>query len=287
MKTKRIFLLILIIAFLSFPISPVFGTVEDSTNATITITADDAYELYINEVLVGSNDNWRDTEIFRVTLDEEYIIAIKAFDLYKVIAGLSVIIDFDDNRETINTIPESNWVLTTEVQDPSWVTLNYNDEDWKTITKVEDNRWNSKPVLDLNWIWTENFIYGELFDSVVYFRLSFKLPLVVEPTPIEPTPIEPTPIEPTPTPTTTVPIEPTPIEPETIPEEIIVEQTIPEEIIVEQTIPEEAPILDITITEIKEIELPQTSGVLTSIFSIFLFVSGFILILLGLNIKKK
>jgi hypothetical protein len=157
-------------------------TTSDDKNATITITADDAYELYFNGSLLGSDSNWRDVESFRVSIDETFTIAVKAWDNHKVIAGLSVVIDFDDEeRPDIYTNNSSGWILTAETPSDGWNQAGYDVTGWKKVANVFDGRWNTEPVTGRQWVWTENYNFStSVVETPVYFRLDPLTPYIPE-----------------------------------------------------------------------------------------------------------
>lgn len=160
------------------PVIPVLPV----TNATITITADDAYDLYFNGEFLGTDNNWRDVESFRVNIGETFTIAVKAWDNHQVIAGLSVVINFDDEeRADIYTNNSSGWILTTETPGAGWNQAGYDVTGWKKVTNVSDGRWNTEPVLGRQWVWTDNYVYSNNFDTPVYFRLDPLTPYIAPP----------------------------------------------------------------------------------------------------------
>ena len=138
------------------------------TNATINITADDAYILYVNGVQVGSDNNWRQKESYRVTLYNNYLVAVEAWDEHQVIDGFNMEIVFDDSAiPTVETKTASAWLVTT-TPEPNWELPSTSISGWSPVTEIQDSKWSE---IGGQWVWTPNYVYGnEIFDAKAYFR---------------------------------------------------------------------------------------------------------------------
>ena len=178
---KKIVSLLLIMLMIIGMTPGSFAIASPADNATITITTDDAYELYVNGTLEGSGNSWAVVDTHRVYLAGEYTIAIKGMDKAFVIAGLTVTITFDDNDTPVTT--NSGWVYsTTEVS--GWNQPGFDDSAWSSVSPVTPHQNWPKGY---SWIWSPNYLAtNEVFDRTVYFRYDgFKdLPDVINISPI-------------------------------------------------------------------------------------------------------
>lgn len=161
---------LLLIAALVFVSLPLASYAVDNYNATIYITADDAYNLYVNGAYIGTNNDWRQKESFRVKLEGDYLIAVEAWDEHQVIAGFNLQVLFDgDSTPTVVTGNGQGWVQSTEfTQD--WESPLTTITGWNDVTNVSDSRWTN---IDGQWVWTDKYVYKTspgAFDNKVYFR---------------------------------------------------------------------------------------------------------------------
>lgn len=114
----------------------------------IIITADNAYELYINGNLIGSGDGWRSAEIHRVELEPSDVIAIKAIDTGGPASVLAEIV-VDDRR--LGTSADFKLSRTEEA---NWQAKNFNDEAWEIAT--EHSAYNGVNSIDGGWAFIED-----------------------------------------------------------------------------------------------------------------------------------
>ncbi|GAB6107438.1 MucBP domain-containing protein [Fusibacter bizertensis] len=166
-KLSTLFMIFALILF-SVPFSSYAADSENPANATIYITADDAYNLYVNGVPVGSDNNWRQKESYRVTLYNNYLIAVEAWDEHQVIDGFNMQIVFDDPTiPTVETKTASAWLVTT-TPEANWQLPSTTISGWSPVTEIQDSRWSE---VGGQWVWTPNYVFGnELFDARAYFR---------------------------------------------------------------------------------------------------------------------
>ncbi len=140
--------------------------------ATAQLTADNAFEFYLNDTLIGKGDNlWKLYE-FPVTLKPgENLIAVKGMD-YGPPAGL--IFRLVAGKTTVLSSPQ--W-KTSLKESPGWNTSGFDDKDWKLASDIAGyggGVWGKKlkPLPDTTkarWIWA-----GENPTApVVYFRHVF------------------------------------------------------------------------------------------------------------------
>ena len=178
MKKLLSLLLIMLMVFSTAPISNAVAL--PSANATITITTDDAYDLYVNGSMVGSGSSWAVVDTYRVYLAGDYTIAVKGMDKHQVIAGLTIEITFDDADTPVTT--GSGWVYSTS-EEARWNQPGFDDSGWSPVSSVTPHKNWPKGY---SWIWSSNYLAGENFDRTVYFRYDgFKdLPDVIDISPI-------------------------------------------------------------------------------------------------------
>lgn len=172
MKTnfKKISTLLLIFTLIIFSVPFNSYAVNSAAvlNATIYITADDAYNLYVNGVLIGTNNDWRQKESYHVALYNNYLIAVDAWDEHQVIDGFNMQIVFDDpSIPTVETKTASAWLVTT-TPETDWQLPTTTISGWSPVTEVQDSRWTN---ITGQWVWTQNFDYSKPnFDARAYFR---------------------------------------------------------------------------------------------------------------------
>ena len=158
------------ISSVEWPYSGVSGIIE------ISISADDAYELYVNGELVGSDDEWPAAESYSIpSVAGKNVVAIKGIDLGGV-AGLLAEIDF----EGLHIVTSENWKIATESQ-TNWETISFNDALWNKATSYglhgEASPWANYLNISgistdtgVEWIWSAD----NDGDDIVYFRYTLR-----------------------------------------------------------------------------------------------------------------
>ncbi len=153
--------------------SPVLTPIgSTSQSATISITADNVYNLFVNGVLVGSDSNWNDIETYTTTLQAGDVVAIEAIDSGSVAAMIGAI-DFANGARVVTG---ADWRISTTLES-NWNTTGFNDSNWIRATSHGDrthSTWNGAISLDAdyanlanaNWIWAADNIAV----NQVYFR---------------------------------------------------------------------------------------------------------------------
>lgn len=127
------------------------------------ITADNYYDLYINNQLVGSNDDWYASETYDISskiVSGENIIAIRAYDTG---GGFGLIAKFGDGYNTYVATGDSGWKCINlgknKPDGPAgWQTLGFDDSSW-TAPAVPSpgtiSSWaNNINIPNAQWIWT-------------------------------------------------------------------------------------------------------------------------------------
>jgi len=151
-------------------------TYKEEGNASIFITADDAYELYLDGDKIGegkANNQWDHLDRYRANIDNNYLLAVKAWDKHQVISGLTVTVLFDDGREYIFD-SSSDWMYSLE-EYTNWNLPSYQRgiDNWQKVKDISspNNNWlknNIHTDIDSEWIWSNDT--GNYDESPVYFR---------------------------------------------------------------------------------------------------------------------
>ena len=96
---------------------------------TLTLSADNVSEVYVNGVLVGSTNNWKVTGVFSVPLQPgPNVVAVKATDLGGA-AGLLAELGWDGQT----AVTDSGWKVSATA--PSgWEGLGFDDSAWANAT---------------------------------------------------------------------------------------------------------------------------------------------------------
>jgi len=148
------------------------GTSSDSVS--ISIAADDEYELYINGDLVGSGNNWKNAQTYSVpSIAGKNAIAVKAVDTGGK-GGLVAEIDFKGKH----FVSDESWKVST-VEQPNWESVTFDDVLWPKATSYGlhgvalpwaqySNVSGISTTSNVKWIWSSD----SENDNVVYFRFT-------------------------------------------------------------------------------------------------------------------
>jgi hypothetical protein len=138
--------------------------------ADITVSADNAFELYLNGILIGSGDDWLTAQTYpQLALHSgANVVAIKAADAGEI-AGLLVEITVDGQRSGTN----QHWKCTTH-ESPGWKVLDFDDSAWPLAASYGAYgvaSWSLRVAgfptdTPAQWIWSEDNTH----DGVVYCR---------------------------------------------------------------------------------------------------------------------
>jgi hypothetical protein len=143
---------------------------------TVRVSADDAYELYINGRYVGENASWEAAEEYIAPLiTGKNVIAIKAINDAQSVAGLVAEIQ----AQTQVWVSNSTWKVT-RTEQANWEQPGFNDQDWAAATSFgahgQAQAWAQFTNVSgistdrgVQWIWSsDNFNH-----PVVYLRFTF------------------------------------------------------------------------------------------------------------------
>ncbi len=141
-------------------------TFYHSGSATISLTADNIYDLYFNGRLVGSDSDWRIAEKYSVDLQPgKNVIAVKAVDLGAP-GGLLADITCDFLQSGTN----NGWKTGAQEQ-TDWTATGFDDASWSPATVLAaygGDPWDNVPGMPTGttaqWIWNAGG------SDIVYFR---------------------------------------------------------------------------------------------------------------------
>ena len=145
-----------------------------SSSITITISADDVYDLYVNGSFLGSDGDWSVAQVYTVpSIPGKNVIAVKVTDLAGP-AGLVAEIDFEGRHY----VSDETWKISTS-EETGWETTSFNDIMWNKATShgihgvalpwaQYRNVTYISTAGDVHWIWSPD----NEADDVVYLRFS-------------------------------------------------------------------------------------------------------------------
>ncbi|MBI1884646.1 MAG: fibronectin type III domain-containing protein [Chlamydiae bacterium] len=137
------------------------------SNSSMTFTADNACEVYLNGVLVKSGSDWSNPPSVGFNLQNGDVIAVKAWDLGGM-AGFLAAIDYNGTQIVSNT----TWKVSKgSFSDLSWAQKAYDDSAWMNAISRGSNGispWGSLSSISTSsqWIWSADFEK----DDAAYFR---------------------------------------------------------------------------------------------------------------------
>jgi hypothetical protein len=140
-----------------------------ATMASIKITCDDQYTLYVNGIAAGSGNSWQAAQTFNVQLrDGANLIAVEGRNLGGP-AGL--IADFK-SATTGTTVTDMSWKYSTSAGSGWNTSASFNDSTWanaKEYGSYGSAPWSTNvsgiSSTSAKWIWS-----GNASDNKVYFR---------------------------------------------------------------------------------------------------------------------
>lgn len=165
--------------------------------ATLTMTADDEYEVWVNGTYIGGNYGlplrdpsrsepplkyWQPTS-YQVSLydDRPNVIAVWAWDYYGIEDMLCGEVRFPSGL----LITDREWKATGTPGTGEWWMPNYDDSSWGQAIKLAVNNdgypWRKPgdpiPGIDPNaeYIWADDVLRGQGLDSTAYFRRTFSV----------------------------------------------------------------------------------------------------------------
>lgn len=150
-------------------------------HATVAISCDGAYELYVDGRYVGGRGGtaWQVNEVYLVPLDPgEHVVAVRANAVDGWPSGL--IFDLRWGGEAVHS-GLYGWKVFVGEEQPGWRELGFDDSGWARPEGGEA-RWGDEPwtwgyagFVDspATWIWPR---WGESIEEDVFFRRTFRLP---------------------------------------------------------------------------------------------------------------
>ena len=143
---------------------------SSSRRASIKVTADDEYEIYMNERLVGRGDTWRSPEIFNVQMvPGENVIAAIARDNGGDEGLLVEIPDASsDNTWRAKLISEMS-----DYERETWKQPGFDDSEWEVPTENRRKSVSERPsgFSDAKWIWGRTTRAGRLADGYAFRKV--------------------------------------------------------------------------------------------------------------------
>ncbi len=114
--------------------APTFTAIGPSAqSATIAITSDNVYNLYVNGVLVGTHNDWVDIETYTSTLQTGDVVAIEGIDM----GGAGAMIAAIDFANGARVVTGADWRISTTFQS-GWNTQGFDDSQWQDATAHGD-----------------------------------------------------------------------------------------------------------------------------------------------------
>ena len=115
--------------------------------ASVLISVDDSYKLFINGKHVGAGNNWMNVGKYNVTniLNKGYnIIAIEGNNIGKMDNPASILfamkVTFDNDR-TFNLYSDKTWMSTNKAPNANWTNLKFDDSKWVEVRDYGTNNW--------------------------------------------------------------------------------------------------------------------------------------------------
>ena len=126
-----------------------FNLQEKQEKATVLISVDHNYKLYINNQQISEGTDWRKVDKLDVTpylKQGNNVIAIEASNEGKIPnpAGVLFVMKmvFGNGSEQIIRA-DTSWKCTEKIQSKDWVLESYSDEDWEYVRNYGDSYWGN------------------------------------------------------------------------------------------------------------------------------------------------
>ena len=142
----------------------------------VTVSCDDAYQLYINGNLVGSGSDWNTAHTFEASsVAGKNVVAIEGTDL-EGLAGMVAEIDFNGEHYVTN----DSWKVSPTFA-TGWETVAFDDLQWPKATSLGlhgtaspwadySNVQGISTTNNVHWIWSSD----NENDDIVYFRFTLR-----------------------------------------------------------------------------------------------------------------
>jgi hypothetical protein len=127
----------------------------------LLLTADDAWEGWVDGTSIGGEGSWNTAERVSLTLDSgPHVVAVHAMDTGAAIAGFLAAVSVDG--AVVSLSGDGAWRMAEAVpSDPSWTLASFDDSAWTAGTECSasdvSRYWNTTPSeitsLGARWIW--------------------------------------------------------------------------------------------------------------------------------------
>ncbi|MBX2804300.1 MAG: hypothetical protein KTR31_41950 [Myxococcales bacterium] len=127
--------------------------------ATIELTADDAYDAYLDGALVGSDTDWTDIETYSTAVPAgTHHYAVYAEDTQGVVAGFLAAVYVDGALIDLTDDAASNWMGTSVNPGTGWTTTTAGLNSTVSAPCTEWGTFWPQPLLSLgaDWVWEED-----------------------------------------------------------------------------------------------------------------------------------
>lgn len=115
--------------------------------ASVLISVDDSYKLFINGKHIGKGNNWTNVGKYNITnllTKGENSIAIEGNNEGKIGNPASILfamkVVFDDDK-TYDVYSDKTWVSTNKAPDNNWININFDDSKWIKVRDYGTNNW--------------------------------------------------------------------------------------------------------------------------------------------------
>jgi len=122
-------------------------TSKQITKASVLLSVDDAYELFINGVKIGEGDEWTEVGNFNIKSHlktGKNSIAVKGVNKGKIDNPASLLfamkINFKDDT-SVKLFSDKSWVSTNIEPSQNWTSTDFNDSDWDQVHNYGTNNW--------------------------------------------------------------------------------------------------------------------------------------------------
>lgn len=155
---------------------PVTGTDSNGTvELELTVSTDNAHDLYVNGQLMGTASNWNQASSYTVSLHSgQNVIAVKGMDAGGVAAFIANL-----SWSGGSAVSDASWKVTTTEQ-PGWADVGFDDSAWTNATTYGAygaSPWGTRVAgfpteTGAQWIWSSK----NAADNVVYLRYRILIP---------------------------------------------------------------------------------------------------------------
>lgn len=145
----------------------------------VLMTADDAWELWIDDTFIDAQIGWSFTDtnetVLDLNTDGPHVVAVHAYDAYNVIAGFMAEVRL--NGQVIGLTGTGGWKVVGSQPPADWTDPWYDDSSWSAPTACDPTDvsiyWQDRPVdltsVGAGWVWPRPC--RDLGDA--WFRLPF------------------------------------------------------------------------------------------------------------------